>query len=167
MGQSESRPNRQSSYYYPSPTISTDYSAPRYAVKKDSYEFWNTVDGRVPNSIGSRLSDYQSTRYVESARPISTVYSPPVTVSTTLPISTSFPVNATYSTPLVAPVPSTVSAYPVVNATYSSLPTSSVIYPTQSYLPASTTYPSTLYSSYSGTQPFPAYVTPPLYASRY
>ncbi len=56
-------------------------SVPRFAVKKDSYEFWNTVDGRVPNALGSKLSDFNQKpverlpvyssqdRSVEPARP--------------------------------------------------------------------------------------------------
>ena len=147
MGQSESRDSRDSRgsrvYYdvndgrYYDGRVQYYTEAPRYEVKRDTYEFWNTVDGRVRTSLGSRQLDYVDrpisgsfrqyeaveapiARIIEPPRPISSsvpLYGAPIlpvtqTLSAPIPIST----VPTYSTPYVQPVtylpPAPVSYYP-------------------------------------------------------
>jgi hypothetical protein len=144
MGQTESRnstgssSSRGSRVYYESGD-NRYIEAPRYEVKKDTYEFWNTVDKKVPNALGSRISDYEVSRpssssytyrqyeptYYES-RPISTtVVQEPYYYPTVQPILT----QQSYSTaiPIVqapgAPGPYTsYRPYTVSNPTYTAGP---------------------------------------------
>jgi hypothetical protein len=138
MGQSESRNSSRQVYVDSGYTRYYDglYS-PRYEVKKDTYEFWNTVDRKVPNALGSRLSDYEVRprsnsftyqRYYEPTE-VTTLYERPI--STTIvhepyyyPAVQTVPATQTYSTtiPVVrqsGAYTSTYQPYTVTTPTYS------------------------------------------------
>jgi hypothetical protein len=109
MGQTESRNSTSRSN-----TNSGDYrngEGPRYEMKKDTYEFWNTVDKRVPNALGSRLSDYEirpstpshSYRQYEPTEAVGLYGSRP-TLYASGPISTMVVQEPSYHYPTAQPV---------------------------------------------------------------
>ncbi len=149
MGQSESRNSREVHYgpghinYYDGGN--QPYSS-RYEVKKDTYEFWNTVDKRVPNAMGSRLSDYEVVRPTSASYAYRPYDSTEVTnLYGSRPISTTV-VQEPYYYPNVQTVPVTQQSYstpyPVVQSsgnytsTYPPYTVSNPTYATAPYVSA-------------------------------
>ena len=147
MGQSESRDSRDSRdsrgsrVYYEGGVRYVE--APRYEVKKDTYEFWNTVDGRVRNAMGDRKLDLERTRTVQIEAPVSRIIEPPRPISTVYGPSYGPPI-ITASQPVIPPIQ------------LASVPTYSASFPPP-YIPTTPTY----------YAPAPtAYYTTPTYIAR-
>jgi hypothetical protein len=156
MGQSESRDSRDSrgsigGYYDGRVQYYTE--TPRYEIKRDSYEFWNTVDGRVRNSVGDRQIDFSDKPRTVSITQFQPIIEAPVArlIEQPRPISSSFPVYGApiYSQPISGPIP--LATIPTYSTQTYSTPTYSTPYvQPMSYVPAPVSY----------------YSSPGIYASR-